>query len=223
MTELRSRFVAYLELKGYSPATIRNCVQVVAQFQKFTGHSPVKLTREEIGNYPLTLKRVNKLQIRTLNLQMYGIRAFCNFILPDTDIMAPFTRMKEPKHHPQVLSRQEIEKVVEAAGGVREKSIISLMYSSGIRLNECAHLKVADIDSKRMLIHVNAGKGNKDRYALLSPRTLDVLREYWRTLPEEEVECSLLSTMAPLRASVCSMLRQQFPWSSTPFQAVCRQ
>ena len=131
MTELRSRFVAYLEVKGYSAASIRNYVQVIAQFQRFLGHSPVKLTQDEIRNYLLDLKRVHKLQIRTLNLHMYGIRAFCNFILPDTDIMAPFTRMREPKYQLQVLSRQEIEKVFEAASDIRDKPALSTRPSQG--------------------------------------------------------------------------------------------
>jgi len=180
MTALRAKFVAFLEVKGYSAATIRNYVQVVAQFQRFIKHSPVRLTQEEIRNYLLDLKRVHKLAVRTLNLHMYGIRAFCNFILPDADIMRSFTRMREPKHQPQVLSRQEVEKVLDAASDIRDKAVISLMYSSGIRLNECAHLKVTDIDSNRMVVHVNNGKGAKDRYALLSGRTLQILRDYWR-------------------------------------------
>lgn len=180
MTELRSKFIGYLELKGYSSATIRNYVQVIVQFSRFIKHSPVKLTREEITNYLLTLKRVNKLQVRTLNLHMYGIRSFCNFLLPDADIMRSFTRMREPEHQPAVLSRPEIERLIVAASSIRDKALISLMYSSGIRLNECVHLRLGDIDSARMIVHVNQGKGAKDRYALLSKRSLDLLREYFR-------------------------------------------
>lgn len=179
MTVLRSKFIGFLEVKGYSAATIRNYVQVVVQFQRFIGHSPVKLTQDEIRDYLLYLKRERKLQVRTLNLHLYGIRSFCNFILPDADIMGPFDRMREPKHQVQVLSREEIERVLNAAEDIRDKAVISVMYSSGIRLNECAHLKITDIDSNRMLVHVHDGKGAKDRYTLLSPRTLLTLREYW--------------------------------------------
>lgn len=180
MTELRSKFIGFLELKNYSNATVRNYVQVVKQFSEFIGHSPVKLTQDDIRNYLLHLKRVKKLEARTINLHLYAIRSFCQFMLPDTDIMRPFTRMREPDKQPQVISRQEVEKLIEGAGNLKCRAVISLLYSSGIRLSECTHLRIADIDSKRMVIHIHAGKGAKDRYALLSARTLSILREYYR-------------------------------------------
>lgn len=176
---LRSSFIAFLELKGYSPATIRNYVQVIVQLQRFLNHTPETLTQNEIRDYLLHLKRVKKLEIRTLNQHLYGIRAFCLFMVPDTDIMAPFTRMREPVYQPQVLAKEEVEQVLVAATDIRDKAIVSLIYSSGIRLSECARLKVPDIDSKRMILHVHKGKGSRDRNALLSPRTLGILREYW--------------------------------------------
>lgn len=181
MTELRSKFIAFLELKGYSKCTVRNYVQVVKQFSEFIGHSPVKLTQDDIRNYLLHLKRVKKLEARTINLHLYAIRSFCQFMLPDTDIMRPFTRMREPDKQPKIISREEVEKLIEGAGNLKCKAVISLLYSSGIRLSECTHLRIADIDSKRMVIHIHEGKGAKDRYALLSKRTLGILREYYKT------------------------------------------
>jgi integrase/recombinase XerD len=181
MTELRSKFIAFLELKGYSKATIRNYVQVVKQFSGYIGRSPAKLTQDHIRNYLLHLKRVKKLEAKTINLHLYAIRSFCQFMLPDTDIMRPFTRMREPDKQPGVISREEVEKLIAGAGNLKCKAVISLLYSSGIRLSECTHLRIADIDSKRMVIHIHEGKGSKDRYALLSQRTLEILREYYKT------------------------------------------
>jgi site-specific recombinase XerD len=180
MTELRSRYIAFLELKNYSKSTVRNYVQVVKQFSAFIGHSPAKLTQDDIRNYLLHLKRVKKLEPKTINLHLYAIKSFCNFMVPDTDIMRPFTRMREPTKQPKVISREEIEKLLSGAGNLKCKAVIALLYSSGLRLAECTNLRITDIDSKRMIIHVHAGKGAKDRYALLSDRTLAILREYYK-------------------------------------------
>jgi integrase/recombinase XerD len=180
MTELRSKFIAFLELKNYSKRTIGGYVQVVKQFSEYIGHSPAKLTQDDIRNYLLDLKRVKKLEPKTINLHLYAIRSFCQFMLPDTDIMRPFTRMREPNKQPQVISKQEVEKLLDGAGNLKCKAAIAVLYSSGIRVSECTNLRIADIDSKRMIIHVHDGKGAKDRYALLSPRTLVILRDYYK-------------------------------------------
>jgi integrase/recombinase XerD len=180
MTELRSRFIAFLELKNYSNRTIDNYVHVIKHFSLFIGHSPAKLTQDDIRNYLLHLKRVKKLEARTINLHLYAIRSFCQFMLPDTDIMRPFTRMREPDKQPRVISREEVEKLIAGAGNLKCKAVIALLYSSGLRLTECTNLRIADIDSKRMILHVHEGKGAKDRYALLADRTLVILREYYK-------------------------------------------
>jgi site-specific recombinase XerD len=164
MSPLRARFIGYLELKGFSPKTVRNYVQVVKQFTGHIGKSPVQMTRTDVENYLLHLKRVKKLEARTINLHFYGLRSFCAFMLPDSDIMKPFGRMREPHRQPKLLSRQEAEKVIESAENLKHKAIISLMYSSGIRLNECVHLTIKDVDSSRMVLHILGGKGAKDRY-----------------------------------------------------------
>jgi site-specific recombinase XerD len=180
MSELRRRFVEHLELKGFSKATVRNYVDVVAQMSRFIKHSPARLTTEEIGAYLLHLKRVRKLQARTINLHMYAIRSFCQMQFHGGELMSSFGRMKEPDVQPVVLSRQDVERVIAAGANIRDQALICLMYSSGIRLSECTHLKIADIDSGRMVVHVTQGKGGKDRNALLSTRALQMLRDYYR-------------------------------------------
>jgi len=127
MTVLRSKFIAFLELKNYSKRTIGSYVQVIKQFSGFIGHSPVKLTQNDTRNYLLDLKRVKKLEARTINQHLYAIKSFCQFMLPDTDIMRPFTRMREPNKQPQVISKQEVEKLLDGAGNLKCKAAIAVL------------------------------------------------------------------------------------------------
>jgi site-specific recombinase XerD len=132
MTELRSKFIAHLELKNYSKSTVRNYVQVVKQFSEFIGHSPVKLTQDEIRNYLLHLKRVKKLEPKTINLHLYAIKSFCQFMLPETDIMRPFTRMREPNNSRKCSAAKKlrnfwpVQTIHGGAGNVRWVSWRSL-------------------------------------------------------------------------------------------------
>jgi integrase/recombinase XerD len=186
MTELRSRFIAFLELKNYSKRTICSYVHAVKHLSLFLGHSPAKLTQDDIKNYLLHLKRVKKLEPKTINQHLYAIKSFCHFMLPDTDIMSPFTRMREPNKQPKIISRQDVEKLIAGASNLKRKAVIALLYSSGIRAGECTRIRITDIDGNRMIIHIHGGKGAKDRYAILSERTLDTLRKYYRAYRPEE-------------------------------------
>ena len=180
MTELRSQYIAFLELKNYSQKTITSYVHVIKKFSEYLGYSPVHLTQDTIRNYLLHLKRVKKLEPKTINQHLYGLKSFCQFMIPETDIMRSFTRMREPTKQPKIISRQEVEKLIGGASNLKRKAVISLLYSSGIRGGECTRIRIADIDRDRMILHIHGGKGAKDRYALLSQRTLHILREYYR-------------------------------------------
>jgi site-specific recombinase XerD len=180
MTPLRARFIAHLELKGYAAKTRRNYLDPIIQFTRWLKRSPDTLTKEDVQRYLLFIKRDRKLAIRTLNIHIYALKCFCNFILPEADIMAPYRRLKEPKHNPMVLSREEINAVINTEQNLKYKAIVAILYSSGIRLDECINLKVSDIDSARMIIRVHDGKGAKDRQTILSLRALNILRDYWR-------------------------------------------
>ena len=186
MTELRSRYIAFLELKNYSQKTITSYVHAIKKFSEFLGYSPTRLTQDTIRNYLLHLKRVKKLEPKTINQHLYALKSFCQFMIPETDIMRPFTRMREPTKQPRIISRQEVEKLIAGASNPKRKAVISLLYSSGIRGGECTRIRIADIDSDRMIIHIHGGKGAKDRYALLSERTLHILRSYYRKYRPKE-------------------------------------
>jgi site-specific recombinase XerD len=179
MSPLRTRFIAHLELKGYSPKTCRNYVQCVIQFSRWLKRSPDTVTAQELHDYLLYLKRTRKLAIRTLNIHIYSLKSFCEFVLPEADLMAPYGRLREPKHQPLILSRQDSAKIIDTETNLKYKAVIAVLYSSGVRLAECANLAVGDIDSQRMVIRVREGKGAKDRQTILSVRALDILRKYW--------------------------------------------
>ena len=179
MSPLRASFVAFLELRGFTKATIRNYVQIVHQFSEWLKASPTKISRDSAEAYLLYLKREKRLRPRTINLHLYALRSFCEFMVPGSDIMLPFQRMKEDHRLVEVLSANQIVSLLDAAPNLKTKAMIAVMYSAGLRLAECCGLSIADIDSSRMVIHV-FGKGQRERNALLSPMTLNILRDYYR-------------------------------------------
>ncbi len=179
MTPLRARYMAHLELKGYSPKTRRNYLDPIVRFTRWLKRSPDTLTKDDLRQYLLYLKLERKLAIRTLNIHIYALKCFCDFVLPEANIMAPYRRLKEPHYQPDVLGREEIKAIIDTEQNLKYKAIIATLYSSGIRLEECVNLNITDIDSSRMVIHVRNGKGGKERISILSPRTLDILRQYW--------------------------------------------
>lgn len=179
MSALRDRFVSYLELRGFTKATIRNYVDPVAHFQRWFGKSPIHMSTESVRQYLDYLRNERKLAPRSINIHIYALKAFCEFFLPESGIMAPFKRMRTPKHQVKILSFDQVRRLIDTAPNLKTKAMICLMYSAGIRLSECCNLRVADIDSSRMIVHV-FGKGQRDRYAILSRETLCVLRDYYR-------------------------------------------
>jgi len=179
MSLLRDKFISFLQLKGFTKATVRNYIQSIKQFQDWLGRSPVHVTRETAHRYLDYLKNGKKLAPRTMNIHIYALKRFCDFFLPESDVMSPFSRMRTPKYQPPVISASESQALINAAPNLKAKAIITTLYSAGLRISECLNLKITDIDSERMVIHV-FGKGQRERYALLSPITLQILRDYFR-------------------------------------------
>lgn len=175
---LRTDFINFLELRGYTEKTRRNYLAAIKQFQTWLGKSPVYMTTETVRTYLLYLKRDKQLAPRSINVQLYSLRAFCEFYLPESDMMSEFRRLPTPVRQVKIISSQEAQALIDVTTDIKHKAMVMLLYSSGLRVNECATLKIADIDSKRMVIHV-FGKGQRERYALLSPKALSVLREYY--------------------------------------------
>lgn len=180
MGRLQERMDRELRIRGYSD---RTRALYVANMRRFVGHfmrSPEELTAEHVKEYQLFLTRERGVAWSTFNTHVCAIRFFYRYVLEvDWDVEhIPYQRTG--KKLPVVLSRQEVARLIEAAGGFRERSILMLLYSAGLRVGETVRLRPADIDSDRMMIRVEQSKGRKDRYVMLSERLLRSLRRYWR-------------------------------------------
>ena len=165
MTLLRSQFMDALRVKGYSEKTVTSYVHCILDAVKLYRISPLLFTSDQIRKYLLVLIQQRTLAPGTVNLRINALKTFYTLMAPGSTVMAGFTQMKTPRHIPTVLSRQEIDRMIAAVRKIRDKAIIMLLYSAGIRLLECATIKPVHIDSDRMKVRVEQGKGKADRYA----------------------------------------------------------
>lgn len=184
-TELRTRFENYLILQRFSERTIESYVGAVYGLAKHTGKSPDQLTNEQIQAYLLYLIKDRKLSWKTCNVVFSGLNHFYKKFLKRkaSDFWIP-PRPRQRKL-PEVLSREEAIAIIEAGKDIRHRSLLAMTYGSGLRVSEVTLLKIGHIESDRMLVRVEQGKGRKDRYTLLSQKALDYLRLYYKAfLPE---------------------------------------
>jgi len=180
MTRLRSDFIAHLQLRGFSEHTVRNYIESVAMYARHFNKSPLELKHEHVKEYLLHLRNVKKLAVRTINLHMYSIRSFYDHFLPGLNLMGDIRRMKEPESRPEILSRQEVFAMIDSAPNLKIKAVVAVLYSSGMRLSECADLKMSCIERDRKVIRIIKGKGGKDRNAVLSVNAIPILDAYWK-------------------------------------------
>jgi integrase/recombinase XerD len=177
MTPLRQRMLEDMEMRNLSPRTQQCYVRQVAQFAKHFDKSPDQLGPEEIRTYLLSLVRRDATG-NQFNISRCALRFFYAVTLKREfpDILCA----KKPKKLPVVLSQNEVAQLLEAPKKLKHRAILTTLYAAGLRVSELVGLRVTDIDSQRMVIRVRQGKGNKDRYVMLSPKLLALLREYWR-------------------------------------------
>jgi integrase/recombinase XerD len=180
MTSLRADFIGRLQLKGFSPRTITNYVAAVAALSAFHKRPPLTLTTTDIRTYLLHLLNVKKLAPRTINLQTGALKTFYKLMKPGNTVMNGITSIKCPQHLPVILDTREVRQIIDGIHNIKHKAVVALMYSSGLRLNECATLKPHHIESERMKVRVEQGKGKKDRYTILSHQALEILRKYYK-------------------------------------------
>ena len=180
MTHLRQAMLEELHRRNYAPSTITYYVKHVEQFARYFKRSPDRLTPTHLRTYQAYLLRQRKLAPRTVKLHVCAIRFFFNKTLRRRYLLEDTPYPKAPRRLPQVLSREEVTRLIAAAHSLTHRTMLMLLYSTGIRNAELRHLQVRDIDSRRMLIHVRHGKGGRERYVPLSPTLLDTLRAYYR-------------------------------------------
>jgi site-specific recombinase XerD len=181
MTPLRQRFIEDMKLRGLTPNTQRSYLHYVAEFAKFFRLSPEKLDLEAIRQYELYLLEERKLSPDSINQFVSAVRFLYLNTLEMPWTSEYFPRVRRPSKLPVVLSQEEILQFFDHVEGMKNRAALMTSYGAGLRVSETVGLKVSDIDSQRMLIRVEQGKGQKDRYAMLSPRLLEVLRRYWRS------------------------------------------
>jgi site-specific recombinase XerD len=169
-----------LQRRNYSTITTRNYLRVVADFARYFGKSPDKLGPNELRTYQAYLLQDRKLTPGTVVNWVAALRFFFVKTLKRHQFREFLPYPQDRRRLPTVLSREEVSRLINAAGTLFRRTLLMTLYGTGMRRAELAHLKVRDIDSQRMIIRVVAGKGGKDRDLPLSPALLEILREYWR-------------------------------------------
>jgi len=181
MTELRKRMIEDLQLRGMSDTTQKMYVRAVRKLSEHYHKSPDQVTDEELRQYFLYLKNIKKFSRTASTIALCGIKFFFRHTLKRDWSTLTFVRPPREKKLPVVLSIEEVRKILNCIRLDRYRACLTTIYSCGLRLQEGTHLRVTDIDSSRMLIHVRHGKGAKDRYVPLPKTTLEILRRYWAT------------------------------------------
>jgi integrase/recombinase XerD len=184
VTQLRKRVLEELERRNYSKATARAYVGAIQQFAEYFHRSPEKLGTEQIRQFQVHLFRERHLKPHTVMQRMCALRFLYLKVLK-----RPFHRDDLPlpkalrRQVPTVLSPEEVARLIDSAANLRHRTILMALYSTGMRRAELCHLRPEDIDQHRMVIRIRQGKGGKDREVPLSPKLLDQLRTYYRSLP----------------------------------------
>jgi site-specific recombinase XerD len=174
-----------LERRNYSEATTRCYIRTVEDFSRRFKCSPDGLGPEHIREYQAELFKKRKLSPGTVTQRLAALRFFYIKTLKKTWSIAETPYPKRAFHLPSILSREEVAQLINAALTPFQRTLLMTLYATGVRRAELTHLKVSDIDSKRMVIHIQGGKGRKDRDVMLSPKLLEALREHWRGLPRK--------------------------------------
>jgi len=179
MTPLRQRYIDDLRLRNYAPKTIESYVAGVVRLARHFGCAPDQLGAEEVRAFQLELLR-RRVSWSLFNQTVCALRFFYRVTLGRPDVVTMIPYGKKPRTVPTVLSPEEVLRFLEAARPGRDRVLLQTAYACGLRIGELLYLRVADLDSARMVIEVRQGKGRKDRLVPLSPRLLEVLRAYWR-------------------------------------------
>ena len=203
MTPLRQRMTEDMQVRNLALNTQFSYVQQVSLFARYFDKSPDQLGPEDIRTYQVHLTNEKKLAPGSVLIAVAALRFLYKVSLKkDWSFQDLIPAPKKPQKLPVVLSPEEVLQFLNSVGSTKHRAILTTCYAAGLRISEAVHLKPTDIDSQRMVIRVEQGKGQKDRYVMLSPKLLLTLRSYWRTarpeqwLFEGDVPCQPISTSA---------------------------
>jgi integrase/recombinase XerD len=179
ISPLRQRMIEDMTVRHFKEKVQKDYIRHVKNFTVFLGRSPDTATSEDLRLFQLHMTR-NQVSAASVNCAIVALRFFFKVTLERADLVQRLTFVREPRKAPIVLSPEEVARLLEAAPGVKYKAALSVAYGAGLRVSEVVSLKVSDIDSQRMMLRVEQGKGHKDRYVMLSPQLLELLRDWWR-------------------------------------------
>ena len=174
ISPLRQRMIDDMTARRFTEDTQRDYVRNVRMFAAFLGRSPDTATKEDLRRFQLHMAR-QQTSPGSINAAIAALRFFFTVTLERPDLVLPLTTVNKPRRAPVC----EVARLLEAAPGLKYKAALSAAYGAGLRVSEVANLKVSDIDSQRMTLRVEQGKGQRDRYVMLSPQLLELLRDWW--------------------------------------------
>jgi integrase/recombinase XerD len=180
MTPLRQRMIQDMQLRTFAPGTVSVYVNCIARFARHFGKSPELLGPEDVRAYLLHLIEQRRPSWSYYNQNLHALRFLFNVTLGRKWVLEHIACPKQPKRLPVVLSPDELTRFFAAIASLKYRAVLMTAYAAGLRVSEVAALRVEDIDSHRMVIRVQQGKGRKDRYVMLSPKLLELLRTYWK-------------------------------------------
>ena len=178
ISPLRQRMIVDMTARRFKEKVQKDYVRHVRSFAAFLGRSPDTATSEDLRRFQLHMAK-QQIGAPTINSAIAALRFFFIVTLDRPDLVRPLRTVTEPRKAPVVLSQEEVARLLEAAPSLKYKAALSVAYGAGLRVSEVANLKVSDIDSERMMLRVEQGKGQRDRYVMLSPQLLELLRDWW--------------------------------------------
>jgi integrase/recombinase XerD len=179
MGAIRDRMLAELELRGMSAATQKSYLVCCRVFVTYFMRSPEQLGAEHIKEFLLHLKRQRNAGPSCVGVYVAAIRFLYRAVLRNREVVEDLPRPRIPKKLPEVPSREEVETILSSVRSLKYRTILIAAYGAGLRISEARRLRVEDVDSKRMQLHIRGAKQAKDRFVILSPRLLEALRHYW--------------------------------------------
>jgi len=186
MNTLRDQMLVDLQLSGAKPNTQKSYLREVDNLAKYFNRSPAELGEAEIKEYLLSLIKERHLSEGTFRFYVAALKFFYRTTLKREWMVEKIRHPRAKRKLPIVLDLSEVQSLLAVTKNLKHKAILMITYSAGLRASETARLKITDIDSKRMMVRITQGKGGKDRYSILSQRTLELLREYWKKYHPQE-------------------------------------
>jgi integrase/recombinase XerD len=187
MTPLRQRMIEDMQIRNLSPLTQDSYVRQVSLFARHFGKSPDQLSHDDIRTYQIYLTNEKKLSPGSILVAVAAIRFFYKITLKkEWTFDEAIPTCKKPQKLPTILSPEEVLQLLACVQNIKQRTILTTCYAAGLRISEAVCLTPAAIDSRRMVIRVEQGKGQKDRYVMLSPKLLEILRNYWVSVRPKE-------------------------------------